>query len=716
MNLGGAMALSLVVGLVDKMTGPARKVIDSTKGVERAMARASQMRTMGAGLITGGGLAAGAGVAAIGQLRDLMGASYDVEEALASVATVAPGTLGSVQKDLAAVRGSALAWSKVHTDSAAQYVRSSYLMVSAGLDTTQALAGTETALRVAKATMGDATEAASLLATVYNTMGNKAAPVTQEMARLGDVVTRTQQYFKIANLGQLASGLAYAVPQAKALGVGLEETSAILGQLNTMGLEGSMAGTAFSAMMRQMLKASKELGFGLKRTATGGIDVIGTIEGMRNQFGSFAEMSDQAKMRLQQAFGDEGSAALKILLGETGALRKGVREVTNSIGAAARAQQTMEATGLAAWQRLGNQVDLLKIAIGDQLGPVLGRAVEGVRSVVDSFAGFAAAHPMVARVASWVAVLAAGLLAVGGIAAVVVGSLIWTFSLPVTGLAQLVQGILYLKMTAFPAFAVVWGGLVAVTKATLAWTVALLTNPITWVVVGIMALIAGIVLLIRNWDTVAAVARRVWAAVTGAFWSAVAGIGQALTVAWDWVTGLFARLWDWMTGFGARMWESGAGLFNAFIEGVKSVASRVWDTVRDVLKGVRELLPFSDAKAGPLSTLTLSGRRFTSTWAQGITREIPNLKRSLATVTAAAAIAVAPAQAPSLTDALRNQVVAPEVPAVRSVLQPAAAGARRDRGSRPITIQRLVLTVNAEDVASAESLTSVLKGLAEQHA
>lgn len=45
-------------------------------------------------------------------------------------------------------------------------------------------------------------------------------------------------------------------------------------------------------------------------------------------------------------------------------------------------------------------------------------------------------------------------------------------------------------------------GLTGAIAATWAFTAALLANPITWVVVGIVALVAGIVLLIKHWDLV----------------------------------------------------------------------------------------------------------------------------------------------------------------------------------------------------------------------
>ena len=55
-----------------------------------------------------------------------------------------------------------------------------------------------------------------------------------------------------------------------------------------------------------------------------------------------------------------------------------------------------------------------------------------------------------------------------------------------------------------------------------------------------------------------------------------------------------------------------------FTEGIKSAVSAPVTAVKSGLQKIRNMLPFSDAKTGPLSTLTLSGKRTMSTYATGI--------------------------------------------------------------------------------------------------
>jgi hypothetical protein len=105
-----------------------------------------------------------------------------------------------------------------------------------------------------------------------------------------------------------------------------------------------------------------------------------------------------------------------------------------------------------------------------------------------------------------------------------------------------------------------------------AWsfTTALLANPMTWIVVGIIALIAAIILLVRNWDTVKAAAAKFYNYVAekivslGAWFSGIPGvISEALGNVWDAITEPFGRAIDTVKGW----WD---GLKKMFGGGVRT--------------------------------------------------------------------------------------------------------------------------------------------------
>lgn len=72
---------------------------------------------------------------------------------------------------------------------------------------------------------------------------------------------------------------------------------------------------------------------------------------------------------------------------------------------------------------------------------------------------------------------------------------------------------------------------------------------------------------------------------------------------------------------GAVHWffTSGQRIVTTFANGIKSAFSSAVNAVKGGLQKIRNMLPFSDAKEGPLSTLTLSGQRTMTTYAHGLT-------------------------------------------------------------------------------------------------
>ena len=56
-----------------------------------------------------------------------------------------------------------------------------------------------------------------------------------------------------------------------------------------------------------------------------------------------------------------------------------------------------------------------------------------------------------------------------------------------------------------------------------------------------------------------------------------------------------------------------------FVDGIKSVAMAPINAVKGIFGKISNLFPHSDAKEGPLSTLTLSGKKTMTTFAEGVT-------------------------------------------------------------------------------------------------
>lgn len=95
----------------------------------------------------------------------------------------------------------------------------------------------------------------------------------------------------------------------------------------------------------------------------------------------------------------------------------------------------------------------------------------------------------------------------------------------------------------------------------------------------------------------------------------------------SWITGAFNQVKSWLSRF--SLFSSGKAIISTLASGIRSAASSVISSVTNVFKRVRNLLPFSDAKEGPLSELTKSGAAIMETLAQGAS-QTPELQKSIA--------------------------------------------------------------------------------------
>ena len=87
---------------------------------------------------------------------------------------------------------------------------------------------------------------------------------------------------------------------------------------------------------------------------------------------------------------------------------------------------------------------------------------------------------------------------------------------------------------------------------------------------------------------------------------------------WLFIRGLFGKIMRFLGDLTDKFRDAGKALMQALIDGIKSLIHKPADLIKDALGDVRNLLPFSDAKVGPLSDLTHSGKALMETFAEGM--------------------------------------------------------------------------------------------------
>jgi TP901 family phage tail tape measure protein len=220
--------------------------------------------------------------------------------------------------------------------------------------------------------------------------------------------------------------------------------------------------------------------------------------------------------------------------------------------------------------------------------------------------------------------------------------------------------------------------IVGATTSVWSFTTALLANPITWIVLAVVGLVAGLIILEKEFGIlsktldmfmyglgyVAGVAVRTGKILLdafmmpfrslGAFIDRVGGVGNAMKMLFKLVLSIvfpplaIAFHWDavktgvktmisCIKGIIPEFLAVGKALWGAFSDGIKSMAMNPVETAKSSLAKLRNLLPFSDAKEGPLSTLTLSGARMMDTIGTGIQSAGPGLIKTVSGVMAGVA-------------------------------------------------------------------------------
>lgn len=78
----------------------------------------------------------------------------------------------------------------------------------------------------------------------------------------------------------------------------------------------------------------------------------------------------------------------------------------------------------------------------------------------------------------------------------------------------------------------------------------------------------------------------------------------------------FAKVKDFVSNF--SLFDAGKAMLSTLTDGIKAMAAKPVEAVKNVLGKVRDFLPFSDAKVGPLSELTASGSAIMETLGDGV--------------------------------------------------------------------------------------------------
>lgn len=149
----------------------------------------------------------------------------------------------------------------------------------------------------------------------------------------------------------------------------------------------------------------------------------------------------------------------------------------------------------------------------------------------------------------------------GNLAKIVAG--IVAFKTVLSGLVAVITTVIAVKK----AWGIVQGALSASTMA----------NPVMLTIAAVAALVVGIILLIKNWDKVKEVAKKVWGAVT----KSISGAWDTVKQKWGQITAFFSRLWNGVKSAASTVWNKVSG----FVSGAWDTAKAKWSGITGFFAG-----------------------------------------------------------------------------------------------------------------------------------
>lgn len=564
-----AKGYGLSIGGIVREQNRLQKEAKQTKRALRDLEQAKRNKAIRRDI---GGKLLGVSVAAYGVGRMFSG-SLDQERAKVRLGTV----INAPDRDEAVAQSvkSASSFARNSLASTEEILNIEYSLNSAGLDAEASRFGSQLVSKVATVTSGSSEEVGTIVGDLFNNMGDQIeGNVEQRLNRIGDILTKTQFKFSIKNFGQLGESLKEGAVGAIAANVGLEQTAAILGQLNSAGQKGSQAGTSYNAMLRQMSKASDELGFSMVRNKDGQLDVIKTLEDLDDKLSAYDDIDERNNV-IQKLFGDEGKKGLVLLLKNFEQLKANYEEVkSSSSGLVDKEYERFNNASFGQWTRFTNNLKEIGTTLANTILPGLNAFLGSLATAAGWVGQLFEKFPLIGS--------AIGGLVAGSTSIYALGlSGHYVFSIFKDGFILLRKGLLTVTELGKK---LIWVGKVVapvVVAGIRAIGTAIMANPIG-AIIGAIAIGASVI--IAYWEPIKGFFIRLWSDIKAVFSKAWSWIKSALRFT---PMGIIAQNWKPIKGFFGRMWQSVKSLFASGWEWVKKglsftpigILSKNWEPI-----------------------------------------------------------------------------------------------------------------------------------------
>lgn len=338
-----------------------------------------------------------------------------------------------------------------------------------------------------------------------------------ETSEVMDELFRVSQATGVS-INTLADSSAKAAPTLGNMGFDIEDVASMVGLLDKAGLNST---ATIAAMGKGMVTLAKD-GEAPKDAFT---RVVGEIDNLVKSGDQAAALTEAGKI-----FGTKGAPQFLEAL-QTGAFNLDtLRDSIGATGDTILGVQEETADGPEKFQIAVNKVKLALQPLASTVFDGVANALDYLTPKMESFISWAQENP------------------------------------------ELIKGIAI-------ALGVLSAAIFVAAAAQWAMNSALLASPITWIIVGIGLIIAAIVLLITNWDSVKETLLGAWDAIVNA-WGA----------AWDWIKGFFSGIWDGITEFIAGIPEAISNFLSGAWDTISNLFTQMWDGLVEFITNIPQMI------------------------------------------------------------------------------------------------------------------------------
>jgi len=514
--------------------------------------------------VAGAAMAAGLGLA--------VKTAADFEKELSNAKAVS----GATTTEMAKLKEAALEMGATTSFSATQAAGAMTELLKGGMSTEQVLGGgLKAALDLAAA--GEL-EMADAAAYVIKTMG----PFNLSASQAGDIANTLAGAANASatDVDEMGQAMAQVATIAAQMGGSMNDTATALALFANKGLVSSDAGTSLKTMLMRLVPSTDEATEAFQRFGLMTEDGKNAFFDASGQMKSMSEVSEllksalgglsaeQQQVALNTMFGSDAIRAAAILTTEGSAGFDKMAESISKISAADVADEKLNNL-YGSLTLLQSSLETAAIAIGDALLPAINKIVSAIQVVIQWFNSLDGSTKSVIATA---AAIAAALALLVGPLLILIGSI----------------------------------PLVTAGFTTLTAAIGAVAAPIGITIAAIAGLVAGGVLLYKNWDTISAKAAELWQAIENAF----SGIKSS-------VSGLWSEATTW-----------GSNIIQGLVNGISSKLAEAKAAALRVAKSIKDAITNFFDIASPSKVTTELGRYIAEGLAKGIDEKITDTEKA----------------------------------------------------------------------------------------